>query len=470
MNYKILSFSNISLNNKGNLYLNNGSRLRPVSLEEAKKLGIDSLTANHLQHFFKTPFTSISYISGGRELERFTTHPSSFYPGSPFDVFSAVKTYLETSAVIFPRFYLYPSSACNSKCIICPFRFRHQNPFYIPLETMQGIIDYMHGQTPRPKTLSAIISGDGEPSLHPDFKKFLLYMSEKDIRMFLSSSLILPGSTAKDKINVIADTVSMLTMSIKGLSPEAYHKYQGVDSFSRVMNNMKTLVNRLNNQNRRQEALLGVATLILPENTGHYVEMVRRFVELGIDYVYLNVVEPSYKQWGITFSETLKQQTITELNALKEFNNSGTVIRFSTDIFQGTTENSVYFDANNRQNTDICGSALWNPLFMSDGKHTDMIACRSSDKFLNADFSFGKTNKGQDLSTLVSDENIKRVMANTSKCFNCRVERQVKLFDDLINIERTYDFSGEFVINFAPNVLATKGGALVFENTFRKNR
>jgi hypothetical protein len=259
-------------------------------------------------------------------------------------------------------------------------------------------------------------------------------------------------------------------MSIKGLNPEAYNQYQGVDSFYRVMNNMETLVNRLNSQNRRNDSLLGVATLILPENTGHYVEMVRRFVELGIDYVYLNVVEPSYKKWGIEFTDSLRQQTIDELNELQQFKNSGTVIRYSTELFKGTSGESVYFDANNRQNTDICGSALWNPLFMSDGKHTDMIACRSSDKFLNSDFSFGKTNTGLDISTLVSDENVRRVMANTSKCFNCRVERQVKLFDDLISIERAHGFSGEFVINFTPNVLATTGGTLVFENTFRRNR
>jgi MoaA/NifB/PqqE/SkfB family radical SAM enzyme len=365
---------------------------------------------------------------------------------------------------------LYPSSACNSKCIICPFRFRHENPYFIPLETVKGIIDFMHGQTPRPKALSVIISGDGEPTLHPSIGSILGYMHERDIRVFLTSNLVMPSVSATDKLKAIADNVSMLTVSIKGLSVDSYKKYQGKDAFYRVMENLEKLVGMLEANGRRKDVLFGIASLILPENTGYYQEMVGRFVELGLDYVYLNVVEPSYQKWGIDFSEQLRQQTLDELDSLDQFNGSGTMIRYSKELFNGTTGQSVYFDANGRYETSICGSALWNPLFMTEDRRTSMIACRSSDKFHNEDFIFGQTDDAKNMGDLTLPSNIARVMSNTSKCFNCRLERQVRLFDDLIRIEQTYGYGGEFVLNFKQDVVESKIGTTVFESTFKRNK
>lgn len=470
MNYKQISLTTISLNKEGVLFVNNGVTIQKMDSSNVTRNGLGFLSRDPYQHFFRTPFNSISYVKDGNVLEEFSSHPSSFYPGSPFDVFSSVRSYLVDNKVVFPRFYLYPSSACNSKCIICPFRFRHENPFFIPLETVKGIIDFMHGQTPRPKSLSVIISGDGEPTLHPSIGSILGYMHQRDIKIFLTSNLVMPRIRTSDKLKAIADNVSMLTVSVKGLFADSYNKYHGTDSFYRVMDNIEKLDIMLKDNGRRKDVLFGVASLILPENTGHYEEIVGRFVELGLDYVYLNVVEPSYHKWGISFSEQQKQQTLNELDSLDQFKGSGTMIRYSKELFNGTTGQSVYFDANGRHEPSVCGSALWNPLFMSEDRRTSMIACRSSDKFQNKDFIFGQTDDAKNMGDLTLPSNIARVMSNTSKCFNCRLERQVRLFDDLIRIEQTHGYGGEFVLNFKKDVAESKIGTTFFESTFNRNK
>ncbi|MDD5456959.1 MAG: radical SAM protein, partial [Candidatus Margulisbacteria bacterium] len=455
MHNKIISTKSIiHLNKSGNLFIESGTALIKLNQKQVVASNLKTLQDNPEEHFFRMPFNSISYVVKGRIIETITAHPSSFYPGSPFDVFMAVKAYLQKGKHILPRFYLYPSSACNSKCIICPFTFRHKTPFFIPLESITGIIDFMDAQQPRPRTLSAIISGDGEPTLHKDMDKFLRYMYERNIRTFLSSNFIFPGTERQDKEDSIADTVSMLTISIKGLSPSSYLRYQGLDNpqsgLDRVMENLEKLIKKTEDNGRRKDMLVGVASLILPENTGSYTDMTKRFVDLGLDYVYLNVVEPSYKAWGIQFDKKTKAKTIEELEQLAQFSNSGTMIRYSTELFKGTTGESVYYDARTRNERDICGSALWNPLFMSMDKKPAVIACRASDKFQKTEFAFTRDIYRTGMAEIFSGSRINQVMSVTEHCEQCRLERQVRLFDDLIRIERANEFRGEFVLDFPP--------------------
>ena len=461
-----------SLDSSGHLFKNNADKVSEIHPIQADVLGLGTIMSDPYQHFFKNPFNSISYLVNDHITETVVAHPSSFYPGSPFDVFESIRKYETEKKLLIPRFYLYPTSACNSHCIICQFAFRHKKPYFIPFNSIKTYVDYLDSQLPRPRALSTIISGDGEPTLYPHFEEMIQFLNEKDIRMFLSSNFLMSGTNRTRKIATIGDNVDMLTISIKGLSSGSYRKYQGKRDndygLEQVMFNLEDFLNRIIKQNRRSTILVGVASLILPENTGYYVPMVKRFIELGLDYVYLNEVEPSYKRWNIDFSSSQRQQTDEELMELEQLDSSGTMIRFPTDYMKGTTGESVYYDANQRICPDICGSALWNPLLMAIENQASLIACRSNDKFTNSSFFFNQKTDLEQVGEFMSPESINRVMSVTDSCNSCRLERQVRLYDELIAIERKYSYGGKFVLNFPASIVNQKIGVINFEKTFNR--
>lgn len=431
---------------------------------------LKSFQASPYQLFFKHPFTGIAYAVGDKIIENFKTHPSSFYPGSPFDVFEVVKTYLAKNQLIIPRFYLYPSSTCNARCPICQFNFRRKNPTYLRWDVIKKTFTYMACQQSKPKKLSVIISGDGEPTLHPDFIKILEYCAESQINIFLTSNWILPPKTRDRIIDKIAQHVSMLTISLKGLNSISYHHYQGIDSsqniFNRVLKNLEILLERLEQLGRRNEVLIGIASLILPENTLSYRKMIEYFVANKLAYVYLNVVEPSYEQWGITFTEMEQQQTLETLKSLKDYRNCGTLIRFPENPFKTRYNYSVYYDADQRSVKHLCGSALWNPIVIPRN-HDDgiFLSCRSSEHFDNENFWYSGSVANEDFQSMISRDRISKVMAATTSCHQCRLERQVRLFDNLLKTEIENNLKGTFLLTFNKEKLGKNNGAITFEET-----
>jgi wyosine [tRNA(Phe)-imidazoG37] synthetase (radical SAM superfamily) len=434
--------------------------------------GLESIRRDRYQTFFRTPFTGLSYVVAGVVRRTATSHPSSFYPGSPFDVFAAVKRFLQTGQLIVPRFYLYPCAVCNANCGMCQFRDRWKAPSLIPTETVLAVLDDFAAQSPRPATLATIVSGDGEPTMHPDFDHILAATANHGIRMFLTSNFLLPSLTRGRMLSVIADSVDMLTISIKGLTPSAYAHYQGLQAsdrgFSTVLANLDRLLNALERNGRRRNVLVGVATIILPENTDHYLPMIDRFTDLGLDYVHLNVVEPSYSSHGISFNESEQRRTRETLQAVRSLPKRGTLVRFPADPFRIGPSQSVYYDATTRSVRQFCGSALFNPIVISNPSHdATMLSCRTSEHFTDPRFWYSHAMSRERLSDLVSDrQRIDGVMAATRTCRNCRLERQARLFDFIMKAEIDHEQSGNFLLDFPTVQLHGNVGAIAFEETF----
>ncbi|MBF0563905.1 MAG: radical SAM protein [Nitrospirae bacterium] len=463
----------IHLDNKGNLYKAlNGELTRYVP---GGRNGLDALLesfrSNPSQIFFKTPFSFISYAVDDKIINSFRAHPSSFYPGTPFDVFDAVESYLKDRKLVIPRFYLYPSSVCNSRCTICQFNFRRKSLSYIKFEIIKKILNFMAGQKPRPKLLSSIISGDGEPTLHPEFSKILDYSAGLNINTFLTSNWILPHDKGNKIMETVARNISMLTISIKGLDSHAYHLYQGMDEarniFNRVIENLETLLENLERFKRRDQILIGIASLILPENTPFYGKLIKYFVSLKLDYIYLNVAEPSYEKWGIHFTDTEKRETLDSLSSLREdYESCGTLIRFPANPFKTRYNQSVYYDADNRKVKHICGSALWNPTAISINNNNGiLLSCRSSENFNDKNFWYSSDIDSDDLCNVMDSPKISMVMESTKNCHQCRLERVVTLFDKILDTEIENDLKGTFLLTFDVNKITRQNGAITFEET-----
>jgi sulfatase maturation enzyme AslB (radical SAM superfamily) len=493
----------IYLDESGLAFKINNDQLVTLSPKEIKQIpGLNSLTHNPIQHFFKTPYQSANYIVNGKINDTISIHPSSFYPGSPFDTFKAIKKYYKENKILVPRFYLYPSGVCNSSCHICQFhnldRFNGKpiTERFIKYETAKKIIDSFQNTNSDLKTVSAIVSGDGEPTEHPEITNILNYLNDKNIRIFLTSNLRLPKKNDTQILTAIANNISMMTISIKGLNDVAYDQYQGTRGkveFGKVLNNLEKLITNLENSGRRKDVLLGVASLILPENTESYQKMVDYFVQLGIDYLYFNPVEPSYSKWGIKFTtgqqvatqnflDSLTSKTNSTININNDSDNKtsntnfgNTIIRYPEILQLNAPERNVYFDATKRTNKEVCGSALWNPTIITTDTPSKtgarILSCRSSQNFGNPSFWFvdgwnsSMTQTQEDLLESITKKSRDVMLATSTECKECRLERQVNMFDQLITTMKKNDFEGYFLLGFNKEDLISKGKAITFEQT-----
>lgn len=459
----------ILLNDNGNLYGMDRGHVAVDPLNSVTRELFREILRDPYQHFFKIPFSSINYNINGEVRARFSAHPSSFYPGSPFDTFKAVRVFLQEQRVILPRMYIYPTSVCNSHCLICQFNFRRTSPCHIPWELLHTAIERFKENAKDIRTPSLIILGDGEPTLYPNFQKLLSLAGEFGIRVFLTTNWILTNKRKIDCINAVAQYATMITISIKGINKAAYDKYQGLHSgstFDKVIRNIENLIERLNRFGRRSDVLVGVASLILPENTPSYIEMIKYFSSLGVDYVYFNLVEPSYHQWGISFTEEEVRITRDIISELPNIETNDTVVRYPLDPFNLIRE-TVYYDAQNRTKKDVCGSALWNPIIIPSEGDGILLSCRNSDNFNQPSFWYCDTLKDFSIEKRMGADAQERVMKATQGCRRCRLERQVKMFDQLIDIDSRYHCKGRFMLEFDITKLANRksGRAIAFEDT-----
>ncbi|MFH1364198.1 MAG: radical SAM protein, partial [Candidatus Aenigmatarchaeota archaeon] len=435
-----------------------------------------------------TPYHSAVYVIEGSVAGSVNIHPSSFYPGSPFDTFKAIEQFYTEGTLTIPRFYLYPTAMCNSRCSVCQFtaldRFKGKTDEEkaIPYETVEKIIDEFYSMGSGLRTISAIISGDGEPTEHPDISRILDTLKEKRMRVFLTSNLRLPKDTDGHIMRSIVDDISMMTVSIKGLNIDSYDRHQGTTggvTFGKVLDNLERLVSGLEQSGRREEVLLGVGTLLLPENAGSYTTMIDRFVQLGIDYVYINPVGPTYAKWGIMFTESQQRSIQAFLDSLSSIDCGRTVIRYPGTLALDNPDNNVYYDARNRRNIEVCGSALLNPTIVTtdtDGKAgARILSCRSSQNFRNSNFWYvdgwipaaaygAESTHHRELYGLLS-ERLQGVMNAASGCTDCRLERQVKTFDRVITLMKEHKFKGRFMLEFNVDELVPRGRAITFEET-----
>ena len=397
---------------------------------------INKLRSDPYSSFFKTPFYQLAKVVGGRITGRVSLSPGDFYPGSPFDVVHALRSYLFNGELLLPRMYLYPTAKCNCNCTICQFHERHKDGYELSRESMLNALSVLKNHRGGLRTQSLIVSGDGEPMLYPHLSELLDLAKKDSLRVFLTTNLTMSSHSHKHIYEMIAKSVDMLTISIKGLTPSAYGKYQGVANkklFSQVLKGLELLVTLREKYGRKDEMVIGVASLILPENTYAYIDFIDYLHSIGVDYLYLNQVEPSVERWGIKFSSEQINETLCRIKAYSGNAYEDLMVRCANNPFRQHYVNTLYYDAAfERENTDICGSALFNPLVIAaaEDKMT-LTACRNSDNFGNDSFSYDLSEDGN-----ISVRSIEAVMTAAKDCHVCRLERQVKHIDKMISLER----------------------------------
>ena len=462
--------SDIYLNNCGNVFIKRDDCLVPVdgdNLPVRIRPFAEKLQSNPYASFFKTPFHKITYGVHGRLYGEFPMTPGDFNPGSPFDAFYAVREYLRNGALYLPRLYLYPTSVCDSHCLLCQFHKRHSESTSLSKDAVLEAMKILRNHAGEIKRQALIISGDGEPMMFPYLQETLEKAQELGFSVFLTTNLRKPYQEKQALYETFIRTCSMITISIKGLSSEAYGYHQGIKrqgEFEQVMENLRFLSVLRQEYRREEDCLLGVASLFLPENTPHYRNMIDRLHNLGIDYFYINQVEPSIERWGISFTEEEQHKTLQQLSGYAVSPHKDMIVRCAGNPFKQAYGNTVYYDAAKlRIHPGLCGSALFNPLVLSVDGRVVWRACRNSDLFENTSFAY-HVKDGK-----IAPYSIAGVMSEASGCRNCRLERQVKHFDRIIDLELKH-ITGEldyYLVFDMERLMENDNSFIKFENVVK---
>lgn len=137
-----------------------------------------------------------------------------------------------------------PTSACNFKCRFCIHGTQDKETYsklkkgFMEFELYKKIIDDMKGFSHKPKTLK--ITNRGEPLLHPQIADMVAYAKKADVAddvsIITNASLLTPELSDR----LIQAGLDVISVSIEGMSADAYKSIAGVDvNFEKMVDNIR---------------------------------------------------------------------------------------------------------------------------------------------------------------------------------------------------------------------------------------
>lgn len=192
---------------------------------------------------------------------------------------------------------------CNHTCPRCPHGMGltpRGRAYDMKFETLRKVLD--EGSA---KGLQSVVFTGGEPTLHPEFVRFIAYAASKK---FPDISVITNGSLLSGKIldGILDYGVTRINISFDSITSDTYRKVRGVDDYGRVIRNIDRLL-------EKREArggplpLLSLSFVLSEDNAEEldgFIEMWQEKADGGIKiYPYKNVYsivhDEFYAEYGV---------------------------------------------------------------------------------------------------------------------------------------------------------------------------
>ena len=156
-----------------------------------------------------------------------------------FNAFEKIQKYPDKMNYLFNRhktlitIELDLTNNCDNKCPMCSGV--KDKLAQLNFEQIKKLIDEFADEF---DGKSVIVSGGGEPTIHPNFVEILYYIKNKGIKIGLNSN---GYSLNEEKARAIIDCCSYFRISLDAGTPEMYKKTHGMDedAFKKVIENMK---------------------------------------------------------------------------------------------------------------------------------------------------------------------------------------------------------------------------------------
>lgn len=213
------------------------------------------------------------------DKNRLDSHKLMFHP-------QRVADWLNGKTVYPIYMEISPSGACNHRCKFCALDFMGYEKRFIDPTVMEKAFQDMAACGVK----SIMFGGEGEPMLHPEFKRLVIsaYEAGLDIGITTNGSLLNPDSSDPNTMDMLR-YVKWIKASVDAGTPQTHANLHGVSEvqFGRVMRNMAFA-----NKVRKHENLditLGMQMLLLPENQYEIGQLATAAKNSGMDYL---VIKP----------------------------------------------------------------------------------------------------------------------------------------------------------------------------------
>lgn len=183
--------------------------------------------------------------------------------------------------------YLDLTTACNINCNFCwihsPLIKKrvYKKELFLDFNTIKNVID----TASRWKTEEILLSGDGEPTLHPEIKNIINSIKERKVRLFLATNATFPQQ-------LLPSIAKIDYLYVDLCSPDAncFEKFQSPRNkglYQKVINNLKVL--SLNS--KRTKSYLNIAFIINKTNYKEIPRMLEFSEKIRINEMTFRIME-----------------------------------------------------------------------------------------------------------------------------------------------------------------------------------
>jgi len=175
------------------------------------------------------------------------------------------------------RYNIDPTNICNLKCPLCPtgLGILKRRKGKMPLEAYKSLIDQI-----APYAYWVELYNWGEPFLHPQIFDMIRYAHERDIFVRMSSNMNYFDPAMAEK--TVASGLDALIISVDGATEATYQKLRRGGQLSRVIENVKSLVEAKRQAHSRQPYTT-LRMLVHRYNEGEINQVRQLAADLGVD-------------------------------------------------------------------------------------------------------------------------------------------------------------------------------------------
>ena len=179
-------------------------------------------------------------------------------------------------------------NACSCKCWFCGCVENHQPVSKARKLTLEDIQRTFRATPPGEKLKQILISGDGESIMNPECVEIAAFLKEQTEHLVLFSNGVL--LTPEISGRLIAAGVDEIRVSITGVTPEVWGKYQGcgfgekaAEILQRVLGNIKGMCE--NRDRINPQCITGTNYILMAENEDHLLLYLQTMKDFGVSNV-----------------------------------------------------------------------------------------------------------------------------------------------------------------------------------------
>ncbi|MGC2414659.1 MAG: radical SAM protein [Stellaceae bacterium] len=220
----------------------------------------------------------------------------SRYTTSKFDTILSFSRFLR--GLELPRapleVFLEVSNVCDLKCAMCttfsalnPHRFsalrQEERGFLQPDEVVTNMEEVLRG------ALQVMCSGYGEPTVHPDFKEFISFLSQYEVLIkFITNGMHIDLPMAEFLVD---KKVFGLMVSFSGITKKDYENTYLGGNFERVLAGVRHIAD-VKARSGTQYPRIEINSLAYRHHVEHFDRFVEMMADAGADVVYLKGLQP----------------------------------------------------------------------------------------------------------------------------------------------------------------------------------